>query len=140
MKDTPLQAKDLRIGNWIASGKEFKDTSIIGKVLEIGNEEREFEQIYCMCEESFEWFFKDNYCGIPLTHELLERCGFKKVEEEALVETYDAPGFDLWIFKSRDGNYYDYHTPDGGKPLIGLHDLQNWYRFRTGSELDVKWE
>jgi len=65
----------LLIGSYIANGKIYNpQTSAIGKVLEIGNEEREFEQIYCECNESFDWFFKDNYCGIPLTIEILEKC------------------------------------------------------------------
>jgi hypothetical protein len=50
-----MTATELKIGNYIASGNVFKETSTIGKVLEIGNEDREFEQIYCECEESFEW-------------------------------------------------------------------------------------
>jgi len=52
-----------------------------GKVLSIGQEDQEFEQIYCECEESFNWYFRDNYFGIPLTKEWLVEFGYKKVND-----------------------------------------------------------
>ena len=81
MSNNILKANELRIGNYITSGVNGvfnKDLMNIGRVVEIGNIDREFEQIYCECEESFEWFFKDNYFGIPLTDEWFEKWGFCK--------------------------------------------------------------
>lgn len=89
---SPLTNKDLRVGNYIMSGNNGKfseETGSIGRVLEIGNSDREFEQIYCECTESFEWFFRDNYFGIPLTPERLSLMGFTK----------DKGGFSWWIFE-----------------------------------------
>ena len=73
-----LKNSDLQVNNIISSGTIFKDTSIIGKVLSIGNDEQEFEQIYCECSESFDWFFRDNYCGVPIQGEYLEKVGFER--------------------------------------------------------------
>lgn len=84
MKVRPLQAGDLRIGNFIISGNNGTfDTDYLdyGKVLSIGQEDQEFEQIYCECEESFNWYFRDNYFGIPLTKEWLVEFGYKKVND-----------------------------------------------------------
>jgi len=72
-----MKSNELKKGNWIASGTEFKETSAIGKVLSIGNDGCEFEQLEVECEESFEWFWKDNYCGIPITEDILPKIGFE---------------------------------------------------------------
>jgi len=52
-----IAANELRIGNWINLSLR-QDLPIYGKVLSIGTEDQEFEQVYCECEESFEWAFK----------------------------------------------------------------------------------
>jgi hypothetical protein len=77
--NSPLKNKDLRVGNYIMSGNngKFQEGGSIGRVLEIGNEDREFEQIYCECSESFDWFFRDNYFGVPIKPNVLEKMGFK---------------------------------------------------------------
>jgi hypothetical protein len=50
-----LKNSDIKVNNFIATGKEYNhSTSIIGKVLSIGNDDQEFEQVYCECEEAFE--------------------------------------------------------------------------------------
>jgi len=76
---------DIRINNLIASGKEFSDISTIGLVRSIGNDDVDFEQIEIECEDSFEWLFKDNYCGVPVKGCLLEHTGFNK--HDALLTT-----------------------------------------------------
>lgn len=151
-----LKNSDLQVNNIIASGKEFKDTSIIGKVLSIGNDEQEFEQIYCECEESFEWFFKDNYCGIPLTNDILEKAGFEKQlvsylkrikvtysnwESIELVENNDKNGY--WYLSFRQGDYVDkneLHKNDFvfiRRDLQYVHELQQIYKFFTKEELNL---
>jgi hypothetical protein len=64
----------------------------LGRVLQIGSLDQEFEQVYCECDESFEWFFRDNYFGVPMSDFWFEVCGF-------VVETDSAPGigeFSQW--------------------------------------------
>ena len=125
-----IDARELIIGNKIASGVEFKETSIIGTVLEIGNLEREFEQIYCECEESFEWFFKDNYCGIPLTEEWLIRFGLER------KNGYPYKYLDGYI-KIRNGQYFfKYYQLEIELPYV--HTFQNLAYALTGTELTLK--
>jgi len=90
-----LKNTDLQVGNIIVSGIKFSDNSEIGEVLEIGNDEREFEQVYCQCAESFEWFFKDNYCGVPLTEEWHDIFGVKK-------DSFMSYVYDISVFNKPD--------------------------------------
>lgn len=128
-----ITAQELRIGNYIYSGKEFSELSQIGKVLEIGNEEREFEQIYCECDESFEWFFKGNYCGIPLTEEWLLRFGFNNHGYENLCWSLDKVTIygteDTFGIRINDEIAVDFYY---------VHQLQNFYFAITGEELTIK--
>lgn len=136
-----MKASELRIGNYIISGNNgvFDPKMSIGKVLEIGNEEREFEQIYCECEESFDWFFKDNYFGIPLTDEWFEKFGFYRDGEFWSRDIADYK----YCFRYRDwaGNWAFYQEftdssdkrDDGVKYPVSfdikyVHQLQNlWF-------------
>ena len=142
-----IQTNELRIGNLIASDIKYNSTSIIGKVLEIGNNEREFEQIYCECAESFEWFFKNSYCGIPLTAKWLIKFGFthvygniyKKVIHQ--MGTTELKALAVYL----DENNYcvalvDYYTGKEKTELLHLdyqfvHSLQNLYYMFTHTEL-----
>lgn len=140
-----LKNTDLRVGNYIKSG-------IIGKVLSIGNDEQEFEQVYCECEESFEWFFKGNYEGIKLSKDLLIKLGgiengFKNIE-------FDISTFDNQYKKIVVSNNLDYiflregssekRIEDDLVVLVNLdmredfyiHSFQNLYFILTGKELE----
>lgn len=153
-----ISAKDLRIGNYIISGNngKFDPEGTIGKVLEIGNEDREFEQIYCECEESFEWFWKDNYFGIPLTESELEKLGVIKQYQENPFE--EGSKWNKWF---DEGNYtlnedgsrwyswvkgaFNLEIDKDGKimfevyshyiPLDYVHQFQNLYYLLTNEEL-----
>jgi hypothetical protein len=74
-----LTSDKIRIGNLIAAGanKDNPKTWVIGKVISISSLDAKFEQIEIETEESFEWFFRDNYFSIPLTKEWLLKLGFK---------------------------------------------------------------
>ena len=153
-----LTNADIKVKNFIATGKEYNhSTAVIGKVLSIGNVDQEFEQVYCECEESFEWFFKDSYCGIPITFDILVNyCGFEKPiigslkrvkttfanwESIELSENNDAPG--LWYFSFRQGDYEaknQLHKNDFvflRRDIKYVHELQNLYFFLIGKELEL---
>lgn len=129
-----IQVNELRVGNWIASGKSFTNTSTIGKVLEIGNVEREFEQIYCECEESFEWFFKDNYCGIPLTPEILEKAGFKMSITKTCYGIITPETRISWFSDGR----MKIETTDLPIKVQYVHQLQNVTYYLTNNELNIQ--
>ncbi len=141
-----IQAKDLRIGNLVGNGKEFEDDDQMFKVLQIGSEEQQFEQIYAEGEESFEWLFKDNYCGVPLTEELLIRFGFKPATRSPYIDKrawsigedasriYWCEGY---LFKATSQTGFIQLTPFMRK-VEYAHLLQNAVEVLTGEELILK--
>lgn len=137
-----MKATEIRIGNYIASGKIFKDTSIIGKVLEIGNQESVFEQIYIETSESFEWLFKDEYCGIPLSKEILEKCGFRY--EDFIISGYIDGNHCIYEYTNNEWGFNIFCMKDekNGYPLTVtikyLHELQNLYFSLHKKELKIK--
>lgn len=142
-----LTAKDIRVGNFICNGLKYDEYGV-GEVLEVGNEDREFEQIYCMCSESFEWFFKDNYCGIPLNDEWFKKLNFKKtisfyieIDEEKLLEF-------AYNNDNSTNQYYAYFrnkNKNGEDDFVLLrknikfvHEVQNLYHSIKGKDLEVE--
>ena len=146
-----MKATELRIGNYIVSGNNGKfDIDMgIGKVLEIGNEDREFEQIYCECEESFEWFFKDNYFGIPLTDEWFIKFGFYKDGEYWSKNINDYKYCFMWRDWAKNWAFYQEYTDSPNKQDEGqkypisfdiqyVHQLQNLWFALQHKELTIK--
>lgn len=128
-----MNTNELRIGNLIASGTKYTDTSSIGKVLSIGVDDCEFEQIYVEQEESFDWFWKGNYCGIPLTEEWLVKFGFKDngtmfSKPDNCVISHDFKTIGIYIER-----YEDDITLDCPKYI---HQLQNLYFSLIGKEFN----
>lgn len=135
--------KDLRIGNYI----RFKDGSIkkVKGILFVGND--------TMCDAC-------SFSPIPLTDELLEKCGFEKIKEScyrlkfAEGEEVKAPNGGIWCVLRdsyiiyNEGKFY-IDSPSGVTKYSGgfnfaeingieyLHQLQNLYYFLTDKELDV---
>lgn len=138
IEEHQIKANELRIGNWINLGLR-DDIKHYGKVLSIGSLEQEFEQVYCECEESFEWAFKDNYRGIPLTEEILEKCCAKKrlfkIDSEIVFYSINSVQF-----ITRKGEIDFKYTDIQGKTLrhiYYLHQLQNLIYALTGKELII---
>lgn len=70
-----------------------------------------------------------NYNPIPLTPELLEKCGLKK---------YDGYGYKVaqgYIIKHANGYFYHYH--DLRIRVDYLHQLQNLVFALTGKEIEI---
>lgn len=134
-----MKATELRIGNYITSGVNGifnKDLMNTGRVLEIGLIDREFEQIYCECEESFKWFFKDNYFGIPLTEEWLLKFGFKEHPNDipTYAKIFGNSEYAFCIYQYADSSFYAQII--GKKILLNsVHQLQNLYFAIAGEEL-----
>lgn len=146
-----MKATEFRIGNLIASGNEFTQTSVIGKILEIGNEERQFEQIYCECDESYEWFFKDSYCGIPLSEKSID--DFKQsyhqlISKNRKVITFSSAEENVCTFKQKfkliflhcDFKKNVFYVKIGSQKFYikFIHQLQNLYFALTEKELYFK--
>jgi hypothetical protein len=110
-----MKANELRIGNWIT---EFTTAHPNGKNIQLD---------WISRDDDFE-----NCRAIPLTPEILEKCGFET--PDGYIDTV----------KYKDGVMIDFNR---GKYLLRennrieikyLHQLQNLYFSLTGEELEVK--
>ena len=85
---------------------------------------------------------------IPLTPELLERCGFKRDADSECI------GYEniVFIWRSnemelaeKNGRFYIYEPCEDpwysscGTEIVSVHQLQNVYYVLSGEELTVKW-
>ena len=136
-----LKAKDLRIGNLIWSGKSNDSTKEqpFGhwhKVISIGNDDQKFEQIESETEESFEWIFKDNWTGIPLTEDILLKCGFNKHHACMVLPLLTACCL-IYAIKKREF-FMDFNGIDVEYNLQYVHQLQNLYFALTNKELEIE--
>lgn len=133
-----IQANELRIGNIIASSanQANKETWVIGKVHSISSIDAKFEQIEVETDESFTWFFKDNYFGIPLTEDWLVKFGFKneKLNRYRLGKLLIALESDSY---KKGRVYYNSWAIKERKPKY-VHSLQNLYFALTGKELEIE--
>jgi len=120
-----IQANELRIGNLVNC--HFLTTNFNAKVLEIKRlgvvvQDGEHENMY-----SFE-----NISGIPITPEILEKCGFVKSQMG-----YEFEGIELELFfgklKYKYGNEIRLRTH-----IQYVHQLQNLYHILCGTELNVQ--
>lgn len=109
-----IEAKDLRVGNCI---KSFVKDDWVLNVVDPQNIED------CYCDNSF---FNKYYQAIPLTSDVLEKCGGKQVS--------------LMDDTSLQWRIGDFIIKDWEiERLKYLHVLQNWYYYRTfGEELEYK--
>ncbi len=79
--------------------------------------------------------FDENLTGIPLTAELLERCGFIQSENSSWMEI---PG---QIAVSENGStalFLELEWRNTKRILNFLHELQNYYKENIGTELTIK--
>lgn len=104
------------MGNYIFNGKTPDETDSdypLGfwhQVRSIGNEDQEFEQIEAETEDSTEWIFRDNWCGIPLCEEWLKALG---------GERYTC---------NDDGTRFSYQIEHGGKVFM-VSNMTGYWRF-----------
>jgi hypothetical protein len=130
-----IDAKDLMINNWIE--------------IDNGEKLKYFYQITAHDMEEIDGYGEDCY-PIPLTTEILERCGFEwETDKKAHLELQlpdDGLDRKRLAFYYNNGAYemlqiyqFDYF---GGqiniKPPIYVHQLQNFYYALSGEELEVK--
>lgn len=78
----------------------------------------------------------DMFDAIPLTPELLEKCGFRKYRYSWSTSKQNTFNFEEW---SNDGLGLYLHINDHktGQHIKYLHQLQNLYFSLTGQELEI---
>lgn len=115
-----INANELRIGNWILNGNDHP--------IEVGYHEIKYATLHPGTQ--------NNYEPIPLTPEILEKCGFGKQDNNSHQLDTDV-GFCLW---GRNGeiNVHAYEGDEIGEAVKHLHQLQNLYFALTGNEIEYK--
>lgn len=119
-----IKATELRIGNWVLIRDNLLCVKGISKKVSLGN------------TPDSEFVHDEFDCSVikpvPLTPEMLERCGFERVYSSLVFGDYylyDAPDFEgNWWFKNLEHNFKVVK-------IKYLHQLQNLYFALTGEEL-----
>lgn len=125
---TSIKASELRIGNWVNSKLVFhfpervvyRPTRILAYHFQVNDE--------------------DCFHPIPLTPEILYKCGFVGVQGTLFLKD----SFQIFFFENQIS--VSYFSPDIPAhklqvyygPNYSLHQLQNLYFALTGEELDIK--
>lgn len=120
-----MEVNELRIGNWVLCD------NIPRKVIELNFVE---EDIEANCED-VNYLNINHYNPIPLTEEILLKCGY--VENGAWYESVELKldiFKDFQIFWIEDA---EEHT-EIRKPIKHLHQLQNLYFALTQEELNIE--
>lgn len=110
-----IQANELRIGNYIYS-------LLTQKYIKVHS------RFFRLIESEIRVKGDSTYAGIPLTEELLLKCGFISYSNGYLSEN------DSMYLKKFNGDFY-YEM----KHIIKyIHELQNWYYLiNAGTELEI---
>ena len=125
-----MQANELRIGNWV---NDMVGTPL--KVVAITDDDR---IIYSA--DGGNYLFEIKYAkGIPLTSEILERCGFEKgcLVKELNNEWMIYYNNGMWLQVEKAEHPYICERKDLFH-IKYLHQLQNLYYALTGSELEIR--
>ena len=116
-----IQANELRIGNWVY------DTRTVGS--RVGLPVVLNEKVVKRILE----YDVDYYEPIPLTPEILEKCGFEKIYESKIHSTYWINGLSYYYWHERNIQYASFKGLELESKY--LHQLQNLYFALTGEEL-----
>ena len=115
-----IKASELRIGNYIIDPKDGSEKKV--NIFQLGKSMIDDVNI--------------GYIPIPLTPEILEKCGF----ESKGHSTYWHINPDLsYVFKIShvgNGKWFSINAT-ANKPIQYLHELQNLYFALTGEELEI---
>lgn len=118
-----IDAKELRIGNWIYWNEELKK-GVAHKVILIG--EFHLYTIPISLGPSL-----NDYQPIPLTPEILEKCGF--IKDRSTMSLLG--GYIIWFERREDKLFLC--TDESSKQILFLHDFQNIYFALNGEELKI---
>jgi len=116
-----MEANEIRVGNWLEWNKKpFKVCAIFRSVTEN------------------ELWAKDNneLHPIPLTEEILLKCGFKYYKESNSYELDCGFSVPIWGKYDSENNLH-VSCDEIGIEIHYLHQLQNLYFALTGQELEI---
>lgn len=119
-----IKANELRVGNHL-----FKYGEVV-KIVEIGIKHKGDTNYYLRSENDNCGYWIDQFNPIPLTEEILLKCGFLKCN--FTENHYDTKGMKIW--KCNDMFLCD----KNGVVIKSLHQLQNLYFALTNQELKIE--
>lgn len=122
-----VDAKELRIGNWIycfnPNEKGYPHnltTQVTLQHFKLMRDEGNF----------------NDYSPIPLTTEILEKCGFKLEYGGQLPDYIQREGFMMYWYEEKLSANFG-HVKQMDREIQYLHQLQNLYFALTGKELEI---
>lgn len=126
-----IQANELRIGNWVTFDEDGFDQMV--KVVEVSENDfrAEGDQVYPPYDTVYE--------PIPLTPEILEKCGFVLRPMRQSIWVHGV--LQLWMGNNSRKIAYLYNGDSAEyipNTVTSLHQLQNLYFALTGQELNVQ--
>lgn len=122
-----LKVNELRIGNYIG----FKNYDQLRGTIKVNA--RFFSSlaggrsVYDLKDDEE---LNERHSGIPITHEIMENCGFYFNHPFYEIKNPSAAGLIKISFDEEDGFVYEFMTR-----LVFLHQLQNLFYAITGKEL-----
>lgn len=131
-----MEARELRIGNLIRQVDYVTGETICIRTVTSINKEgylnvksKGIENIKSQLLKSFE--------PIPLTEEILLKCGFDKYSDHSNEITYLSKDSGYFIQVYDNSVYFGLNYEDYRKEVKYLHQLQNLYFALTGQELEI---
>lgn len=130
-----MDANELRIGNWV----RYKDSKEKVKVLQIRRDGSHQLSGYNLCTTYYSEVIGE-YEPIPLTEEILLKCGFELTEECKMtdkVKIFELGDYGVKTWYDDTCVFFKDVTPIKTN-LKHLHQLQNLYFAITGEELKIE--
>lgn len=136
VEKTTIQAHELRIGNWVYL--DFVPEPIAGKVLTIWQNQIETDAVSGYVKPGF-----GHVKPIPLTPEILEKCGFVRVDNDFHHNWQMRGRNESYSVQEQDGEYlFSNDYSDAGCYVITdvkyLHELQNLFFAISKTELNIQ--
>jgi hypothetical protein len=145
-----ITKKELRIGNLVEvtyKGEDFEEKKGITRVIGV-SEEGTLGDGYYIELEALEEYFENVRCSpIPLTEEILLKCGFEHETMYIVKNLYLKDYGDFYFVLDENNGYYHVKLSNHGfehEKQVGLgiikhlHQLQNLYFALTNQELEIK--
>lgn len=128
-----VAAKDLRIGNKILRNGKVETVNIINDARE------EYYNDFLIGTTDGLSYSQNEFNSIPLTHEILMKCGFKKVYKSEYTFVFDCETNSKfgsrWNLVNRQFSISYENIPFYNIKYV--HQLQNLYFVLTGEELNI---